>query len=260
MDEFSEILISKVSAHRYLYDNQHKEYKNLIAKEQAWAKIGEELKMSPMKVKTRWKNLRDSYVKYRNQLNKVTDDASKEAINNRFSKWTSRPYLSFLDETLSRRSQSMAQVPTKLESKSPPAKRTRGMLDDESIRESKRIDLSIVKKNGQSKLRSILHEEQPNASEDSNDSSESKITTIEIQNTKPENCLVFSNTNGIVASEKNNTLIPKSTNEGEGDAVDLLFSSYAKTFRVLSLMQQINVKVEMAKLFASAELRSQHTK
>ncbi|KAL4713258.1 hypothetical protein ACJJTC_018606 [Scirpophaga incertulas] len=45
-----------------------------------------------------------------------------------------------------------------------------------------------------------------------------------------------------------------SERQEEYDDVDHLFKSYSKTFKKLSVQQQAHIKVEMAKLFANAEL------
>ncbi|XP_054742764.1 transcription factor Adf-1-like [Anastrepha obliqua] len=290
MDELSEVLISKVQIHPYLYDDQHKEYKNLSAKEQAWKKIGEELKMSPMKVKSRWKNLRDSYVKYKNQLNKVTDAASLEAVHNRYLKWTGRTHLSFLDETLARRSQSSAQIPQKSENivASIPSKRARNLSHSKTTRDNFKVYTNRLIKKSKSRIRSSFHSGSSRERErraknaytreiqPSEDHSDSETNTVEF--VPPENCLEISTTNGMVTKDSNVPLHMKQnktfdtditlhyledtrkyqTVHGRSDAIDYLFSSYAQTFRALNLRQQVNIKIEMAKLFASAELESLH--
>jgi hypothetical protein len=47
----------------------------------------------------------------------------------------------------------------------------------------------------------------------------------------------------------------KSERKQTCDAVDLLFSSYAKTFKTFSLNNQTRMKISLANLFAEAELR-----
>lgn len=284
MDEFSELLICKVQTHPYLYDDQHKEYKNLNAKEQAWKKIGEELKMSPMKVKARWKNLRDSYVKYKNQLNKVKDAAEHEAVNNRYLKWTGRSYLSFLDETLARRSLSSTHVHLKPESSasSPPTKRETSY--DNDGQNNKKAKMEKVKKKSSNKIRSTLNtltikrrHEKPYKKEAQPIEESAPLVLnakIESLNISPENCLEISTTNGMATKDgidsgtkSNDTDLMShyledkrkcqaQTGSGASDAVDHLFSSYAHTFRTLALRQQVNIKIEMAKLFAIAEMDS----
>ncbi|XP_011193534.2 uncharacterized protein Adf1_9 [Zeugodacus cucurbitae] len=287
MDEFSEQLIYKVQDHPYLYDDQHKEYKNLIAKEQAWKKIGEELKMSPMKAKARWKNLRDSYVKYKNQLSKVKDVTEQEAVNNRYMKWTGRSYLSFLDEILARRSQSSSHVQLKSENASSPhpTKRAKSVQrdDDDDEQSYKKVKMDKVKKKSQNKIRSTLnaltnkrrHEKtQMKEAQSIEESSLIALNAkVENLNIPPDNCLEISTTNGIPTHDGNEAVpksnetalhyledkrnyLPQTINAGR-DAIDHLFSSYAQTFRALPLRQQVHIKIEMAKLFATAEIESQ---
>ncbi|XP_018783297.1 PREDICTED: uncharacterized protein LOC108965392 [Bactrocera latifrons] len=279
MDEFSEQLICKVQTHPYLYDDQHKEYKNLNAKEQTWRKIGEELKMSPIKVKARWKNLRDSYVKYKNQLNKVRDNAEQEALNNRYLKVR---YLTFLDETLARRSLSHAHVKPESSVPSPPMKRPTSY--DNDLRNNKKAKTERVKKKSSNKIRSTLNalttkrrHEKPYKKEAQPIEESAPLVhnaKVESFNISPENCLEISTTNGMATKDgtdsgtKSNYADLLSNHledkrqcqaqivSGGSDAVDHLFSSYAHTFRTLPLRQQVNIKVEMAKLFALAEIES----
>ncbi|XP_017477344.1 PREDICTED: transcription factor Adf-1-like [Rhagoletis zephyria] len=296
MDKLSEELILEVKNRPYLYDDKHKEYKNLVAKEQAWKKIGEVLKMSPMNAKSRWKNLRDSYVKYKNQLNKVTDAAGEEAVNNRFSKWTGHSYLSFLDETLARRSISMSNVSLKSENieATPPAKRARSSPYKESVPDPKSSS-NRSKKKIQSRIRAVFHStyskkraektykqemQKPLQQEKQTaELSESEANTTEFEHSiaPPENCLEISTTNGMVLRDNHMPIqMPQNkmndtdiifhyleekrkcqTVQRGSDAVDHLFNSYAQTFRSLPLRQQVNIKIELAKLFAKAEIESQ---
>lgn len=239
-----------------------------------------------MKVKARWKNLRDSYVKYKNQLNKVRDAAEQEAVNNRYLKWTGRSYLSFLDETLARRSQSSSHVHLKSENDAspPPTKRVKSQDDDGY--QNKKAKMDRVKKKSQNKIRSTFkaltnkrRNEKPHMRETQPIEESSLMALnakVENLNLPPDNCLEISTTNGMAAKDGIDS-VPKS-NETDimshyledkrkcqaqasivaSDAVDHLFSSYAQTFRTLPLRLQVNIKIEMAKLFATAEIESQH--
>ncbi|XP_067625435.1 uncharacterized protein [Eurosta solidaginis] len=308
MDEISELLINKVQNHPCVYDDQHTEYKSLNAKEQAWKNIGDELKLSPLKAKARWKNLRDSYVKYKNQLNKVKDAASQEAVNNRFVKWNGRTNLSFLDEILARRSQpSSVHVPFKTEHKAikPTLKYAKSLPYDKIAKAAaKQVQLNSsvrAKRKSQSKQRRSLHSNtSPNRRAEktykkeiqqtgdntlsdvfgrnasSSETSHLEVSTtngiansvvgaasrdynVHTNQTKPNDANYF--VHYLEDKKKYPNVVAVGGGVGEGaagvDAIDHLFSSYAQTFRTLPLRQQVNIKVEMAKLFAIAEIESQ---
>ncbi|XP_055849564.1 uncharacterized protein LOC129914374 [Episyrphus balteatus] len=60
----SEKLIQLVRKCPILYDLSHEDYKNTKKKERVWAGIAAELKEGTDDVKKRWKNLRDTYLRY----------------------------------------------------------------------------------------------------------------------------------------------------------------------------------------------------
>uniref|UniRef100_A0A8C6UQE1 MADF domain-containing protein n=1 Tax=Neogobius melanostomus TaxID=47308 RepID=A0A8C6UQE1_9GOBI len=62
MDDLGVIL--EVQKHRILYDNANPFYKDNYRKEQAWSEVSAALRADPNDCKSRWRMLRDSYVKY----------------------------------------------------------------------------------------------------------------------------------------------------------------------------------------------------
>ncbi|KAL1516655.1 hypothetical protein ABEB36_000538 [Hypothenemus hampei] len=78
-----EKLIHAVKNYPILYDVSNEEYKNAKMKKQVWNQIGEELGDDGEKLKRKWKNLRDNYVKYLQAINTKTESKDRQ----KFRKW-----------------------------------------------------------------------------------------------------------------------------------------------------------------------------
>lgn len=65
-------LIDQVKKYPVLYRDKRKHYKNIIKKGNCWIKIGAALNKTPEECKSKWRNIRDSYLK--NQKKKLTGD------------------------------------------------------------------------------------------------------------------------------------------------------------------------------------------
>ncbi|CAN7938436.1 unnamed protein product [Ixodes hexagonus] len=66
----AELLIEAVKNHAVLYDKAHPRYKDNDFKDELWKQIGTELGSSGTRCQTKFKNLKDTYNKIRNQVKK----------------------------------------------------------------------------------------------------------------------------------------------------------------------------------------------
>ncbi|XP_044759207.1 uncharacterized protein LOC123316948 [Coccinella septempunctata] len=94
MADDTERLINLVKERVLLYDPRHTAYKNVSKKTEAWEEIAHELCQNSETVKVKWKNLRDSYVKYLKYLR--GDSGSKKKFRN----WPWASHMEFLQESL----------------------------------------------------------------------------------------------------------------------------------------------------------------
>ncbi|KAJ8734660.1 hypothetical protein PYW08_013910 [Mythimna loreyi] len=90
MSMFDDDLIENVKKYPILYRHKGKDYKNMIRKGNCWIKIGEVLNKTPEECKSKWRNIRDNYMK--NKKKKVTGTATS------YSKYDDQR-LNFLSET-----------------------------------------------------------------------------------------------------------------------------------------------------------------
>ncbi|GLG98645.1 Transcription factor Adf-1 [Gryllus bimaculatus] len=73
----TERLIELVRNHSHLYDMRHDDYKDVVKKAESWKAIAETLNQTSEAVKLKWKNLRDSYIKYLKFLNGIAGSSKK---------------------------------------------------------------------------------------------------------------------------------------------------------------------------------------
>ncbi|CAN8001105.1 unnamed protein product [Ixodes hexagonus] len=66
----AELLIEAVKNHAVLYDKAHPRYKDNDFKDELWKQIGTELGSNETRCQTKFKNLKDTYNKIRNQVKK----------------------------------------------------------------------------------------------------------------------------------------------------------------------------------------------
>ncbi|XP_035433224.2 uncharacterized protein LOC118264725 [Spodoptera frugiperda] len=90
------LFIKLVKSQPILYDASHKDYKNVYLKNKIWDDIGEKVEMSGDFAKMKWKNLRDTYIKYL----KTNQAMSKHGLNTssyiRYGKWQWASSMSFI--------------------------------------------------------------------------------------------------------------------------------------------------------------------
>ncbi|XKL68036.1 hypothetical protein PGB90_003527 [Kerria lacca] len=72
MENFAEILIKEVRKRKILWDRKDKNYYNRSLVDKEWSKVAEQLNESKEAVKTKWKNLRDTF---RKELKKIPESS-----------------------------------------------------------------------------------------------------------------------------------------------------------------------------------------
>jgi hypothetical protein len=155
-------------------------------------------------VKSKWKNLRDAYIKHK----KLTTGTSGQQAK-RYKNWPWAPHMQFLDRTLEFRS-SDSNVPN---TETP-------LLGSETESEDIHVDVTTICEMGPPPSKKKTQHTKP-------DDLERVLQYFQKKQEQKQTC----------------------------DAVDLLFLSYAKTFKTFSLRNQTIMKISLANLFAEAELR-----
>lgn len=85
-------LINLIRENPILYDANHKHFKNIMKKTEAWDEVANKMNESTKLVKNKWKHLRDSCLRF--QRNMETDpDAAKK-----FENWAWSEHLAFLND------------------------------------------------------------------------------------------------------------------------------------------------------------------
>ncbi|XP_071481029.1 uncharacterized protein [Diadema antillarum] len=73
----TEELIEEVRKREILYDPGHSEFKNVLKKNVEWESIGDFVGLSGSDAKRKWKNIKDSFRKYRQKLTKNSGQEAK---------------------------------------------------------------------------------------------------------------------------------------------------------------------------------------
>ncbi|KAL0901083.1 hypothetical protein ABMA27_006405 [Loxostege sticticalis] len=209
-------LIELVRMNECIYNPKHKHYKNKPVKVMIWEEIGAKLNLDVQKARELWRTLRDGYIRYK----KALKNGKKHTVYS----WSE--HLSFLDDVLDAKDADATQdgsqhqvyfsedLYAKMNMDSPGQQA--GDCWNDSVASSPTQDF-----NGQSyPYRQAERKPKKRKASDSMD----KIIDY-LQSKKKK----------------------------EYDAVDLLFMSYAKTFKSLSARTQAKLKVTLAKVFAEAE-------
>ncbi|XP_022831644.1 uncharacterized protein LOC111360057 isoform X1 [Spodoptera litura] len=210
-------LIELVRQNVFLYDISHRDYKNPSLKTATWELIASELNESGETCRHKWKTVRDSYIKHKKLLKYTTGKKLNEYI------WAS--HLSFLDKhQVNRRSfyhlandESYSSQPTPTAAKS-----------SEKLQKPVRQELASMLAISPPPLAPLT--------------SSKDDTSFKFQALKE----VRNSTDTTTATKR----------LGEVDATDLLFLSYSSTFKTFSGRQQALMKIQLAKLFANAELEN----
>ncbi|XP_023938139.2 uncharacterized protein LOC112045958 [Bicyclus anynana] len=219
---FTEKLLREVANRPIIYQPTHPDFKNRPKKYQAWREIQMELNEEIKPMKARWKNLKDTYNKYKQS--RTTGDGTNKLTN-----WLWADHMTAI----------MEQVDP---------------LNEVQID----LDIPTVKLdcNDNSPLSTTKIEEMWEDIE-SNQGSSVLAETSTVQESYRRNKRNSDPTDRIVEYLQNRKSARKRNDcktEVKCDGVDLLFLGYSDTFKKLSNRKQISVKFEIAKILMKAEL------
>ncbi|XP_045766750.1 transcription factor Adf-1-like [Maniola jurtina] len=93
---FTEKLIQEVRNRPIIYLVSHPDYKNNTKKLQAWREVQRELNVEVKILKSKWKNLKDTYNKYKQSRQITSSQAAKKLSN-----WAWADHMSFMDPSFS---------------------------------------------------------------------------------------------------------------------------------------------------------------
>ncbi|XP_028156392.1 uncharacterized protein LOC114349977 [Ostrinia furnacalis] len=220
----TEKLIDLVKPHPCLYNTKDRHYRHTYKKDMIWEKISKALNQNCDETKAKWKNLKDSYVKYKKDIKDTTGQKRK------YLNWTWAPYLSFLD-----------CIPERKVTSSDILKPAETQADDFQMDETLSLDM--------------LHE--PLQRPESPHTALSETSTTSLLETLPTPPISLHSASKKIKPPKNDMdkVLNYLKNKRKKDAVDLLFSSYAESFKKLKLRTQAEVKLKMAQIFIEAELK-----
>lgn len=180
-----------------------------------------------------WRSLRDGYIRYKKHL-------KGESVSDRkycYFTWSSQ--LQFLDEALKLRSKTSKSTPLRTESEVLLPESTR--ISDSTLPQQSSLEPAHSSAASQSPSQSQPWAELSPPSLDFNSSPQTSLPMRNNISQSPSSSLLLQK-------------IMKYENIRGYDAVDLLFMSYADTFRKLSKRKQVELKMTLAELFATAEL------
>ncbi|XP_063385486.1 transcription factor Adf-1-like [Cydia fagiglandana] len=234
--EMKEKLIEVVRKYECIYNQKHKDYKNSTYKNLLWEQIGVAIGIEGTKAKEAWRTLRDGYIRHKKQVKGQTGSSRK------YSNYTWSSHLTFLDGTLELRPTGSNVRPTQAysdppqsslagrsQSPSPPPQRSPSSPPPPTQPQTPVAPQSRPSSQTQQQP-STLPSSTPRTTKKRNDSDMGLDTTDRVLD------------------------YLRNKKKREWDSVDHLFMSYAKTFKKLSLRKQGKIKVELAKMFAEAEL------
>ncbi|KAL3273260.1 hypothetical protein HHI36_014714 [Cryptolaemus montrouzieri] len=93
MSDQTEMLIESVRKYPILIHTSHENYENAFRKAEACNEIGEQRNMTVDAAKTKWKNLRDSYMKFKEGSKGETGQVKK------YCRWPLNRHMPFIDVT-----------------------------------------------------------------------------------------------------------------------------------------------------------------
>lgn len=193
-------------------------------------------------LRTKWKGLKDGYTKYKKQVKGSTGSAKT------YTNWCWGPHLLFLDNFIKQR-ESTSNISTASQETSAS---------------------SILSPSQPIPTMPLLQLQQDNeTSQDNNNILEEISPTPATPTPLPSTSMSTSRTSHRTSEPSRSRAVATKPDEDvekilnfmrskrikQSDAIDDLFMSYAKTFKTFSIQTQTMLKVEMAKLFADAELR-----
>ncbi|CAH1992106.1 unnamed protein product [Acanthoscelides obtectus] len=204
----TEILINEVKKHPCLYEPAHKDFKNNFQRGETWKLIAEMLGQDCETAKNRWKNLKDSYMKYKKCQS--TDSRYLSKMYRKYKNWPWRRQMDFLDGASS-------------------------SIEAETL------------KNDTAESSDDFYFPPMTISPLTFEAQAEPISTPKKKKKSNETSSIDKVINYLEKSES-------------FDAVDHLFLSYAHTFKTFSVVRQASLKVELANMFAKAEVDEFHEK
>ncbi|RVE48389.1 hypothetical protein evm_006950 [Chilo suppressalis] len=249
-----EQLINEVKKYECIYNFNHKEHKNIAYKKLLWDSIGETLNIKGSKAKEMWRVLRDGYSRWRK--GKMLSSSGRKYYNYRWSK-----QMEFLDESLDAKAAALDAMQQELERSPTPTKSLPETTNSNEDQQSTFVTTEVYMKTtpSSSPLRQspelapamCLTPEYFPAIQFTNSFTENQCqpptSSSRTKRKKQGSCFKEGR------AEKTMDY-PRTKKMREYDSVDFLFSSYAETFRKLSHRKQIEMKLNLAKIFADAEL------
>lgn len=182
-----------------------------------------------------WRSLRDGYIRYKKHVKGQSGSARRKHC---YFTWSDQ--LEFLGEALKLRPRTANSTPLLTESEVPQSPTMR--ISDATVPQQSALEPHSSGPS-QSYSQPGLCSAEPSPPSRTPDFISSTQTPLP-PNTNPQSPLSSLLLQKIINAE----------NRKEYDAVDLLFMSYADTFRKLSLRKQAELKIKLAKIFAVAEL------
>ncbi|XP_055843068.1 uncharacterized protein LOC129909922 [Episyrphus balteatus] len=231
----TERLIELVRASPILYDTSHVDFKNTIKKEEAWFKIIESFEAKDdVDWKKKWKNLKDSYVKYLKSEDEKATKRNPSLKRYQYWSWASkmefiRPFCKF--GKLTKREPNTTTDKDKQWFDLPD-----GICSEE---EDLTDEILYDPTEEQVDIKTIVYENQ-------------EINQLEIQHVNVDN---FNN------DSKENNIHSKATKRKSNanlkpnhDDIELILMAYAKTIKKFSPKRQTMVKFKFSQIIMEAEL------
>lgn len=197
-------------------------------------------------LRTKWKGLKDGYTKFKKQTKGSTGSAKT------YTKWCWGPQLAFLDIFIKQRESTSNVYTASQYSRSNSSSSQSAFSTESPSQQMAAITMRAPRESPQEETSQEESEPIP---------STSATPTSPTSTPEPSASRERESRRQVVAKRSNEDDIDKVINfmrnkhKNTTDAVDDLFNSYAKTFKNFSITTQTLLKVELAKLFADAELR-----
>ncbi|CAH2012423.1 unnamed protein product [Acanthoscelides obtectus] len=228
-----EILIRTVEQYPCLYDHEHKDFKDFQIRENCWNDIASALGKRPDECKSRWKNIRDNFLKHKRKQKIGTGSAASAKP----PKWALFEYLKFLDNVKSERHEE--EVDTSLDVDN-------ALVDDDLSspppsdypRQEKKLRQNAIDKSRSST---------PDSYAGSTSSKRSQRKNLFLENVEER-------------SKQRMQMLSALTQKPEDDEIDLFFKSIAMTVKKLSPHQiakaKLGILTLVTELQASPELHT----
>ncbi|KAF5297667.1 hypothetical protein FQA39_LY11998 [Lamprigera yunnana] len=210
-----------------LYDFSNADYKDFQKKDRVWEKIGKEVNKSGIEMKRKWRNAKDTYIRY---LRHIKTNRGYFAKCKRKWKWADememfRPFLTFTARNRNLRGTNRQTTTVTI------PKEEHGVVCITDIEDTSRNQTDDV----------IVEVQEPIRTESIPQSTSSKTPKANLQIDS-------------VGRHVTNFFAKK---EQEMDATDLLFLAHASTIKTFSGKRQAIVKMRIAKVIMEEEIQHQ---